>query len=254
MFSACIPAHAAYFSLLEYSKDQLEVSFPGHSSVTAGISGMVATTAHDSIMAPLDLLKQRIQLGNYEGMLHGLRTIVATEGAGAMFVSLPTTLLMNLPYAAIMVSINEGIKDTLNPDGGQNMGVFLLAGACGGAAAAAVTCPLDVVKTQLQTSSVLDCVEDPGSTKGCSRKPVKIPSGKVPVAPLSTAASAYCSSGKVPVQLTPIQICKRIIAEEGPKGFFRGVKQRVMLHTPAVAISWATYETMKRILGSQSQR
>ena len=66
---------------------------------------------------------------------------------------------------------------------------------------------------------------------------------------LSTSASAnYCSSGKVPVQLTPMQICKRIIAEEGPKGFFRGVKQRVMLHTPAVAISWATYETVKRML------
>jgi hypothetical protein len=33
-----------------------------------------------------------------------------------------------MPYAAIMVSTNESIKEALNPEGGQNLKVFLLAG------------------------------------------------------------------------------------------------------------------------------
>jgi solute carrier family 25 iron transporter 28/37 len=54
---------------------------------------MLATCAHDAIMTPLDLLKQRIQLGNYQGLTHAMKTVVRNEGFGALFVALPTTLV-----------------------------------------------------------------------------------------------------------------------------------------------------------------
>ena len=44
-----------------------------------------------------------------------------------------------------------------------------------------------------------------------------------------------------------------IYQSEGLPGFFRGTLPRVMSHTPAVAISWTTYEAAKRyLMGSYS--
>jgi len=36
-----------------------------------------------------------------------------------------------------------------------------------------------------------------------------------------------------------------ILAEEGPRGLFRGALPRVALHAPSVAISWTAYEAAK---------
>ena len=44
------------------------------------------------------------------------------------------------------------------------------------------------------------------------------------------------------------QAALRIYRQEGPSGFFRGMTPRILSHTPAVAISWTTYETFKKYL------
>ena len=44
------------------------------------------------------------------------------------------------------------------------------------------------------------------------------------------------------------QVVRHIVREEGYTGFLRGLAPRMMLHAPAVAISWTTYETVKAIL------
>ena len=76
---------------------------------------------------------------------------------------------MNIPYGAVLVASHESIKRVLNPDGGQNAGVFLLSGAMSGVLAAAVTNPLDVVKTKLQTMGMQDSSSS-GSGSGSSSK------------------------------------------------------------------------------------
>ena len=47
-----------------------------------------------------------------------------------------------------------------------------------------------------------------------------------------------------------VDAARKIVAEEGPRGFFRGVNARIALHTPAMAISWGTYEAVKKALQS----
>ena len=42
---------------------------------------------------------------------------------------------------------------------------------------------------------------------------------------------------------------RRVIAEEGAGALLRGIGPRVLFHIPAGAISWATYEAGKRVLG-----
>ena len=53
-----------------------------------------------------------------------------------------------------MMMCNESMRKWLNPSGDFNFGVYLLSGCVSGAFAAALTTPLDVVKTALQTQGL----------------------------------------------------------------------------------------------------
>jgi hypothetical protein len=63
MFVACIPSHAAYFSVYEVAKECLGANRPGHHPVAAASAGVLATVLHDGVLTPMDCVKQRLQLG-----------------------------------------------------------------------------------------------------------------------------------------------------------------------------------------------
>ena len=150
-----VPSHAAYFSTYEAAKEALGANRPGHHPVAAALTGALATSVHDGIATPTDVVKQRLQLGYYRGMAHCVRSMVAEEGLASLWRSYPTTLVANMPYAAVLVAANESFKKLLMPvTGPLSVSTYLLSGACAGALAAAATCPLDVVKTRLQTQGV----------------------------------------------------------------------------------------------------
>lgn len=217
MLLGCIPSHAAYFSVYEVMKDATGANRPGHHPIAAGLSGAVATVAHDSILTPMDVVKQRIQLGAHRSVRHCIREVVRTEGLRALYLSLPTTLVMNIPYAGVLVATNESLKKVLTAsDKTPGFGVFFLSSAGAGAMAAAVTTPMDVVKTRLQTQDVL-----------------RTPAAGVVTKKYKGAWDAV----------------QRISAEEGSRAFFKGFNPRLLLHMPAAAISWTTYEMIKELLG-----
>ena len=49
---------------------------------------------------------------------------------------------------------------------------------------------------------------------------------------------------------------RSIIKREGPGSLWRGMRPRILFHTPAAAICWSTYEAGKRFLqqGNDGQR
>jgi solute carrier family 25 iron transporter 28/37 len=179
-------------------------------------------------MTPFDTVKQRMQLGHYRSMYDCLRSTMLKEGVRALYVSLPPTLFMNIPYGSIMVAMNESSRKWLNPRGEHRLDVSMLAGAIAGASAALVTTPLDVVKTRLQIQDLQPC-------------PVH-PVGKVLAAP-SSAGLKYAGTASA---------LSRVLAEEGLRGFFRGAGLRMLVHAPSVAISWTAYDTAKRALTYRS--
>ena len=88
---------------------------------------------------------------------------------GGSFILMPLTdpvlpsarlQLMNIPYQLVHYSIYDGAKRVLMGPAADSQGaddtlpVQLLAGGLAGGLAAAVTTPLDVVKTRLQTEGV----------------------------------------------------------------------------------------------------
>jgi len=177
--------------------------------------------AHDVVLTPHDVVKQQLQLGRYAGTADCIASLMQKDGLAAFYRSLPTTMAMNVPFMGLLVAANESLKLLLRLRQGRAdatlsgaSGYFACAGASGGFASA-LTSPLDVVKTRLQTSDM----------------------------------PAACSSGA----RAAVSTAKAILAEEGIRGFFRGVAPRVMLAVPASAISWGTYENVRQFLQGKSQ-
>jgi solute carrier family 25 iron transporter 28/37 len=92
----------------------------------------------------------------------------------------------------------------------------------GGLMASFLTTPLDRIKTVLQIQQLQP-----------------------------TACERYGSCPKISStqeRLEVRQAVKSILRQEGVRGLFKGSLPRMLSHTPAVAISWTTYETAKQWL------
>lgn len=270
MLLGCIPAHALYFSLYESIKMRAAAHTTASDAVGASVAVAVATVGHDMVMTPMDVIKQRMQLDMHRSLIRCARHICRHEGVGALYRSFGVTLLMNMPYAAVMGFTNEMLRGRLCPDGTYSLRTFLVAGAGAGVVAAAVTTPLDVVKTRLQTQ---------GHEVGCGlnhvgRRPSPAPgalgtlSSAWPAAPRKLPytqwaghsqgrfaplgghmpgrrvqglpAAAVHMAADTPVYSSFSQTVLRILEEEGWRGLCRGLGPRMVYHAPSVAISWVS--------------
>ncbi|KAG8079138.1 hypothetical protein GUJ93_ZPchr0007g5944 [Zizania palustris] len=118
----------------------------------AGASGNVSSSA---IMVPKELITQRLQSGVAKGRSwQVLLKIIQTDGFSGLYAGYAATLLRNLPAGVLSYSSFEYLKaftlkqrnaDSLTP------GESVLCGALAGAISAALTTPLDVIKTRLMT-------------------------------------------------------------------------------------------------------
>ncbi|ORY43455.1 putative MRS4-protein of the mitochondrial carrier family, partial [Rhizoclosmatium globosum] len=205
------PAHALSFAIYEHFKVVFGVDEDGNRVLESAAAGACATIAHDGLMTPFDVIKQRMQLqsgARFANTAACAKYLLRTEGLRAFYVSYPTTLTMNIPYHSVHFSAYEYFKKSFNPQGGYDPLSHCMAGGLAGGMAAAITTPLDVVKTLLQTRGV--------SEDAAVRK----------VNGFSDAAKLVYQRG-------------------GVKGFFRGFQPRILTHMPAAAISWSTYEFLK---------
>ena len=268
----CIPAHALYFSTYEIVK---AATLDKDGNVTAygsALAGGAAVFGHDIVLGPLDTVKQRLQLGHYNGLTDALQQMIKNEGAVSLLRSFPVTLATNIPYGMIMVGTNEFLKDQwtrikVDDDGDSTsdtsdnndntqqqqhhhidhseltLGVTLGASSLAGLVAAATTTPLDRIKTYLQTQQLAPkCLLQPTSS-----------SSSLEHCPLNGTSSSSGGGTAATQHYKPIvanwrQAALRIYKQEGYAGFFRGLTPRILSHTPAVAISWTTYEAFKRYL------
>ncbi|KAL6948855.1 hypothetical protein ACO0QE_001330 [Hanseniaspora vineae] len=242
------PAHAVYFATYETVKDKIsqnnKYSIP--QPIVTGFSGICATIAADALMNPFDTIKQRMQLqigkrknkitnnervnsisnpatpaqqqkvvaesiaGKDLKMIHVASKIYKNEGFLAFYYSYPTTIAMNIPFAALNFSIYEASTQYFNPSNVYNPWIHCLCGGISGAICAAVTTPLDCIKTVLQVRGSDSVTNDEFKKADTFKK----------------ASNA-------------------IYKNFGYKGFWRGLKPRIISNMPATAISWTAYECAK---------
>ena len=146
------------------------------------------------------VIKQRMQMHQsaHRNMFDCARSVLRSEGVGAFYVSYPTTLTMTVPFTATQFTVYEHVKSALNPSGIYSPSSHVVAGGLAGAVAAAVTTPLDVAKTLLQT-------------RGSSQDP------------------------QIRAARGMLDAFRLIWAREGAKGFVRGLTPRVITHMPSNA-------------------
>ncbi|CAK9439716.1 uncharacterized protein LODBEIA_P38160 [Lodderomyces beijingensis] len=224
------PAHAIYFSVFESTKTFLvnRLTNSPHSNkivtdenhpIIASCAGVAATTASDALMTPFDMLKQRMQAraAYPENKIQSVRLlklaadIYKKEGLSAFYISYPTTLLTNIPFAALNFGFYEYCSSLLNPSHSYNPYLHCVSGGVAGGIAAALTTPFDCIKTVLQTR---------GISQNASLRDVT---------GFKSAAEALYKLG-------------------GAKSFWRGLKPRVIFNVPSTAISWTAYEMCKELL------
>lgn len=215
----CVPAHIGLFGTYEFARTKLinEKSLE-HQPLQMAACGAAAAVVHDSILTPHDVIKQRLQLGRHSGALDCAREAYRAGGLRAFYRSLPATLAMNIPYTGALVAANESLKLALHlrrydvdATLSDASGYFLCAGISG-AFAAALTSPLDVVRTRLQTQE----------------------------------ACPHLSNGMKADGI--LGMLRHILRQEGVAGLFRGLGPRVLLAAPSAAVSWGTYETIRMCL------
>lgn len=200
------PAHAAYFTSYELVKRVM-----GSSPLTYAVGGTVATLFNDSIITPMDAVKQKRQLNlkGYRSTWHCLTSVIRTEGLASLYAGFTTTLTMNIPFHALYFNIYEILRKKLAKDNEQfSTTLHFQAGAGAGMTAAALTNPLDVAKTRLQTRSDI----------GMHYRGM-------------------------------VNTLSYIWIHEGMQGLTRGIFPRMIFHSFSAAILWSAYEYLKFTLG-----
>ncbi|CUM67198.1 uncharacterized protein PRCAT00004891001 [Priceomyces carsonii] len=223
------PAHAVYFSVFEATKTLLVnrltnsphsnriVTDDNHPLIASG-AGTAATIASDALMTPFDVLKQRMQASNIAKkqptslkLYQEAANIYKTEGFSAFYISYPTTLFTNIPFAALNFGFYEYSSLLLNPTNKYNPYLHCVSGGIAGGIAAALTNPFDCIRTALQTRGI------------SHNERLRNIDGF-----FSAAKALYRGTGM--------------------KAFSKGLKPRIIFNIPSTAISWTAYEMAKEIL------
>lgn len=161
------------------------------------------------------VVKQRLQMYHtpYRGAIDCIRTVYRNEGVRAFYRSYTTQLSMNIPFQVVHFVSYESFQDVFNNSRQYNPLSHMLSGAGAGALAAAITTPLDVAKTLLNTHEQRRRETKERRIRGM------------------------------------ISALIKIYKVQGISGYFRGLNARVIYQVPSTAICWSVYEFFKHFLG-----
>jgi solute carrier family 25 iron transporter 28/37 len=214
------PAHAMYFSSYEYLKEKFSsAGNKNYNHYGHAAAGCVSTLLHDAVMTPADVVKQRMQMCNspYKQALTATKDIYRREGMRAFYRAYPVQLTMNVPFHSTHFTVYEACQNFSNPDRRYLPMAHCFSGAVAGAAAAAITTPLDVCKTLLNTqeAGVLQELHQPR---------------------IEGMGNAF----------------RMVYQLGGISGYFQGMRARVVYQMPSTAIAWSVYEFFKHSLYKSS--
>ncbi|KAB2052001.1 hypothetical protein ES319_A12G090200v1 [Gossypium barbadense] len=214
-----LPASAVFVGVYEPTKQKLLKLFPENLSAVAHLTaGAIGGIAASLIRVPTEVVKQRMQTGQFTSASNAVHVIASKEGFKGLYAGYGSFLLRDLPFDAIQFCIYEqiriGYKATARRD--LNDPENAIIGAFAGimrflsrALTGAITTPLDVIKTRLmvqgsanQYKGIFDCVQT-------------------------------------------------IIREEGPSALLKGIQPRVLWIGIGGSIFFGVLESTKRLLAER---
>jgi solute carrier family 25 protein 38 len=205
---------ALYFGSLDY----LLALFP-HTAVNTFLAGALARTFAGSVMSPLTVVKARMEWqapGAHAHILDVFRHVVRDEGARGLYRGMIPTLVRDVPFSGLYVLLYTRLKRRLEDryagSAVPDYGLHFASGVVAGILATTVVHPADVVKTRMQLSI------------------------------LRTGARGELTNVRNSLSLR--ETVRRMLQDEGWRGFARGILPRVVKRTLSTAVTWTIYEQL----------
>jgi hypothetical protein len=168
---------------------------------------------------------------NYKGTVHAARTIVRQEGFSALFHGYKATIFRDLPFSALQFTFYEqGQTWSREWMKSREIGLplELSTGAAAGGLAGVITCPLDVVKTRIQTQ-IHPAAQQPVVKQTQVQSTPKSTALKQQIRSISTSSPSTHTPRPGCINLDTSSVVtglKLIYQTEGMGGWFRGVGPR----------------------------
>lgn len=253
-----------FFGGYEFSKRWM-IDHGVHPTLAYLSAGFFADLVISPLYVPTEVLKTRLQLQgrynnpsfssgyNYRSTLHAVHSIYRTEGLAEFFSGYKATIFRDLPFSALQFAFYEQeqklAKEWVGKGEDIGLGLEVLTGASAGGMAGVITCPMDVVKTRIQTEldpEVVEAARQKRQERKQQKRKAAAPSNMVPPQRPSAAASSPANPQRQPISTSsPSTTLKRhgqvsldtesvikalriIYKTEGLAGWFRGVGPRAV--------------------------
>lgn len=208
------PGAACFFATYEATKAMWRQASGGRDHwLGHSFAASIGEVGASVVRVPTMIITQRMQVGQYKRLSEAIRSISAERGIRSFYVGFWTTVAREIPFSLIQFPLYERLKQIMAKWQGEPTSAFQGA-ACGsaaGAVAAAITTPLDLVKTRMMLERDLQGPQVYRSTVGS---------------------------------------LKRIAYEEGVPALFRGLGLRVSWITAGGFIFFGAYEKSLEALRS----
>lgn len=221
-----VPYSAVQFGSYNFYKRSIFEAYPGADLspfmrlTCGGLAGVTSVT----FTYPLDIVRTRLSIQSASfaalgekpkalpGMWATLMSMYKNEGGLlALYRGIVPTVAGVAPYVGLNFMVYEHVRKYLTPEGDKNPSAWrkLLAGAVSGAVAQTCTYPFDVLRRRFQINTM----------EGLGYK--------------------YNSIGDA---------MRKIIAQEGIKGLYKGIVPNLLKVAPSMASSWLSFEMTRDFL------
>ncbi|CAM9813464.1 unnamed protein product [Ectocarpus fasciculatus] len=212
-----MPAVGVYFGLYQFVKNQLDAKYDISPYLSITVSAGVGNFIASFFRVPYEVVKQRLQVGQYPTTMVAINSIYNEGGLLGFFGKggLKMQWARDIPYAMVTLLVYETLQKAAarrkGPPGTKKKGAKanpienMIIGAIAGGMGSLVTNPMDMIKTRMMTSPEL-----------------------------------YAG---------PMDAAWKALSKEGPHAFLKGATPRLLHKIPANAFFFVAYEFFRSVLG-----
>jgi len=278
VLASSIPQGAIFFLAKGGLLEAFNQYLPGLPEWTSSIIPIVlGTMVYWIIRTPAEVIKTKVQAAEFPDVTSAFESIRDTEGVPSLWKFYSVMLSLDVPFQVINFILYGFLADVVvNAGVEQNVLTRLGVGIGCGMVAAAVTCPLDVVKTRIQTKVKasaapstgtvmprMEAVVDLGGMPSSSSRAAAsvnedggrvglLESSPVPVSAMKGDGMEECDDGGAELNTNVATELADILRNEGVGALFLGLQQRVLYTGLANGLRFAAYGTSRMDLMMRS--